>query len=87
MSPSVAQGLTAARPSRTLWRVTSTRRWRSGLTSPMQNMRLESEKYPSRMVEQSTLTMSPSLRTSFSLGMPWQTTLLMEVQTLLGKPS
>ena len=41
----------------------------------------------SKMVEQSTLMMSPSCSTRSGSGMPWQTTSLMEVQTLFGKPS
>ena len=35
----------------------------------------------------STLMMSPSSRISSSDGMPWQTTSLIDVHTLLGKPS
>lgn len=53
----------------------------------MQNMREESEKKPSLMVEQSMLTMSPSRSTSSGEGMPWQTTSLTEVHTDFGKPS
>ena len=87
MSPRYPQGFTAASPRWTDSFVTSTSFLRSDDTSPIMNMREESEKYPLRMVEQSTLTMSPSLSTSSSLGMPWHTTSLMEVQTLLGKPS
>ena len=39
-----------------------------------------------KMVETSTLTMSPSLSATSSAGMPWQTSSLMEVQVLLGNP-
>ena len=44
ITDSGSHGLTAARPASTLARVTSTRRWRSAETSPMQNIRLESLK-------------------------------------------
>ena len=64
--------------------VTRTRRLARSLTSPMQNILEASEKYPSRMVETSTLTISPSCRMMDSSGIPWQISLLMEVQTLFG---
>ena len=47
--------------------------------SPTGYMRLESPCQPSRISVTSILTMSPS-RSGFSLGMPWQTTWLIEVQ-------
>jgi hypothetical protein len=49
--------------------------------SPTMNMRLLSPYQPSSvMTVTSTLTMSPFL-SGLSLGMPWQTTWLTEVQT------
>ena len=59
--------------------VTSTSRSAARLTSPTLYMRLESPCQPSRMSVTSMLTMSPS-RSGLSLGMPWQTTWLIEVQ-------
>ena len=53
----------------------------------MWNMREESEKYPFKLVEQSTLMISPSFKTMSEDGIPWQTSSLMEVHTLFGKPS
>ena len=77
----------ASSPTCTASFVTRTRSAASGDTSPMQNIREESEKKPSLIVEQSMLTMSPSRSTSSGEGMPWQTTSLTEVHTDFGKPS
>ena len=43
----------------------------------MRNMREESEKYPFKLVEQSTLMISPSFKTMSEDGIPWQTSSLM----------
>ena len=56
----------------------------SSETWPMQNILEESEKYPFKIVDASILTISPSRSTVSGEGIPWQTTSLMEVQTLLG---
>lgn len=39
------------------------------------------------IVEQSTFTMSPSAKMMLEDGIPWHTSLLIDVHTLLGKPS
>ena len=49
------------------------------------NVRLVSPWYPLMTGVTSTLMMSPSRKTCSSLGMPWQTTWLTDVQQLLGK--
>ncbi len=67
-------------------RVTSTRRLAITEGVPTQYMRLVSPCQPSLITVTSMLTMSPSFSTLASLGMPWQMTLLTEVQTVLGKP-
>ncbi len=85
MSPSVAPGRTAFMPSHMASYVTSTSRCAFTGTSPRTYIRLVSPCQPSRITVTSMLTMSPRAR-RFSLGMPWQTTWLMEVQMDLGKP-
>jgi len=82
----VAPGLTARMPRNIASRVTSTRRCAFTEGLPATYMRLVSPWKPSLMTVTSILMMSPSLRILASLGMPWQMTLLTEVQTLAGKP-
>ena len=48
---------------------------------------LGTSRQPFKIVDTSTLMISPSIRISCSLGMPWQITLLIEVHTLFGNPS
>ena len=61
-------------------RVVSTRRFASTDGVPTKYMRLVSPCQPSLITVTSMLTMSPSFSTLASLGMPWQITLLTEVQ-------
>ncbi len=63
----------------------SARRWACEGALPTKYMRLVSPWKPSRMTVTSMLTMSPALR-RLSLGMPWHTTWLTEVQMVFGKP-
>ena len=86
MSPRVAPGFTMRMPRNIASRVTSTSRLAITDGVPTKYMRLVSPCQPSLMTVTSMLTMSPSFRTLASLGMPWQMTLLTEVQTVAGKP-
>jgi hypothetical protein len=52
----------------------------------MRKVALVSPWKPSSSVVMSRLMMSPGLRISRALGMPWQTTSLRLVQTAAGKP-
>ena len=56
----------------------------TGARSPTTNMRLVSPYQPSSITVTSMLAMSPSRSRLSSLGMPWLTTWLTEMQQLLG---
>ena len=87
ISPRCPHGFAAARPSSRHSSVTFTRRSARSDTCPILNIRDASEKYPLRIVDTSTLMMSPSCKMIFLSGIPWQISLLIEVHTLFGNPS
>ena len=83
MSPRWMPGLTRMMPCHMASNVRPHRRLAAIDTSPTVNIRLVSPNQPSLITVTSTLTMSPFLR-GLSLGMPWQTTWLTEVQSDAG---
>ena len=64
------QGRTASLPISRHSLVTSTKRFASSLTFPIQNILDASAKCLCTMVVQSTFIISPSFNTTFSLGIP-----------------